>query len=82
MTHIVEVELEGGPAALLSGWSELSRSALATVADGDGGKAPGAAILIFMTGAEEINRTVLLPPNFLPLPPQRENSDAFLQPMH
>ena len=60
MSHIVSEELERGPAALLLGWRALPASALAVVEAGGGarGKAPGNAILIFMTGAEEINRTV------------------------
>ena len=60
MSHIVGAELDGGPAALLRGWAGLSRTALDAVAQQDG-KAAGSAVLIFMTGAEEINRTVRPP---------------------
>ena len=60
VSHIVGEELERGPGALLHGWRALSAGALAGVESGGsgGGRTPGNAILIFMTGAEEINRTV------------------------
>ncbi len=61
VSHIVGSELDGGPAALLRGWAGLSRNALDAVAEQQGGKAAGNAVLIFMTGAEEINRTVQPP---------------------
>jgi len=61
VSHIVGAELDGGPAALLRGWAGLSRNALDAVAEQQGGKAAGNAVLIFMTGAEEINRTVRPP---------------------
>ena len=60
VSHIVGSELDGGPAALLRGWAGLSRDALDAVAE-QGGKAACNAVLIFMTGAEEINRTVRSP---------------------
>ena len=58
VSHVVGSELDGGPAALLRGWAGLSVDAMRVVQDGSGA---ANAILIFMTGAEEINRTVLAP---------------------
>jgi hypothetical protein len=58
VSHIVGSELDGGPAALLRGWAGLSGAAMNAVTAQDGSGAAN-AILIFMTGAEEINRTVL-----------------------
>ena len=56
VSNIVGSELDGGPASLLRGWAGLTGNAMEAVAQDGSGAAN--AILIFMTGAEEINRTV------------------------
>ena len=56
VSYVVAAELEAGPAALLQDWGALPAAALDALAGG--AQAAGNAILIFMTGAEDINRTV------------------------